>query len=366
VPSKRHDQESGNRKRVSLVLTVKDEAASLPELLASLERQRRWPDEIVIVDGGSRDGTVALLERWRERLPLRIILAPGSTIAEGRNRAIAEATGEIVAVTDGGVVLEPDWLERLVAPFDEDEPPDVVSGFFVADPRTPVELALAVATLPDADEIDPARFLPSSRSVAFRRSLFLAGLRYPEWLDYCEDVVFDLRLRRAGARFRFVPQATVRYRPRRSLRAFALQYFRYARGDGKAGLFAARHAVRYATYWVFVPLVLRSRRWWLLLLAALGAAAYLRRPYRRLWRRRTAYPPSWVVRAMLLVPLVRAIGDFAKQAGYPVGLLWRWRRYGLRRTWRSIPEHVPPPPEARAGRTPQPTASPAGEIPADA
>ena len=345
---------------------MKNEAPSLPDLLASLARQTRQPDEIVVVDGGSQDGTVALLECWRDRLPLRIIVMPGATIAEGRNRAIAEARGEIVAVTDGGVVLEPDWLERLVAPFEGDEAPDVVSGFFVADPRSPVELALAVTTLPDAGEIDPARFLPSSRSVAFRRSLFLAGLRYPEWLDYCEDVVFDLRLQRAGARFRFEPRAIVRYRPRPTLTAFALQYFRYARGDGKAGLFAARHAVRFATYCVFLPLVVWLRRWWLFMLAGLGADAYLRRPYRRLWRRRADFPLGWTARAAVLIPLVRLIGDGAKLAGYPVGLLWRARRYGLRRTWRSIPERVPLPPAVRTGRTPQPTASRDGGTPADA
>lgn len=345
------NQGTGSQLRVSVVLTVKDEAASLPDLLASLESQTRPADEIVVVDGGSCDASVAIMRSWQGRLPLHVIEAPGATIAEGRNLALAAATGDIVAVTDGGVRLDPTWLERLVAPFTEPDPPDVVSGFFIGDPRSPTELALVVTTLPDADEIDAGRFLPSSRSVAFRRSVFIAGIRYPEWLDYCEDVVFDLRLRRAAARFRFQPSALVYYRPRPSLRAFALQYFRYARGDGKAGLFAARHAIRYATYWIVLPLVALHRHWSLLTLAFLGAVVYLRRPYRRLWRRHDAYPRAWVVRAALLVPVVRVIGDIAKQVGYPVGLVWRWRRYGFRRTWRSIPEPVPPLPTVRGEET---------------
>ena len=350
--------------RVSIVMTVKNEATTLPELLDSLIGETRRPDEVIVVDGGSDDGTVEVLDRWHDRLPLRVISLPGATIAEGRNAGLAAATGDIVAVTDGGVVLQPDWLERLVAPFEEPDAPDVVAGFFVADPRTAVELAIGVTTLPDAEEIEPRRFLPSSRSVAFRRSLFVAGIRYPAWLDYCEDVIFDLRLQRAGARFRFEPRALVRYRPRPSLAAFALQYFRYARGDGKAGLFAARHLIRYATYLGFLPLVAWRRRWWLVALAFGGAAWYLRRPYRRLWRQRQHYPRHWVVRAALLIPLVRLIGDLAKQAGYPVGLAWRCRRYGIRRTWQSIPESMPPAmPDAG---TLLPTTRPAGESLADA
>ncbi len=349
--------------RVSVVLTVKDEADSLPALLASLERQTRPPDEVIIVDGGSRDATLSILRSWTARLPLSIVEAPGASIAEGRNLGLSLAHGEIVAVTDGGVVLDPAWLAQLVGPFEETDAPDVVSGFFVPDACSTVELTLAVTTLPQLDEIVPERFLPSSRSVAFQRSWFDAGIRYPAWLDYCEDVVFDLRLRRAGARFRFEPGALVTYRPRTSLRAFALQYFRYARGDGKAGLFTARHAVRYATYFGLVPLVAMVRQRWLVTVASLAAARYLWRPYRRLWRMRRRYPGRWVAGASVLVPLVRLIGDVAKMLGYPFGVWWRLRRYGVRASWRTIPETPSSPPSPVAKGTPRPRVQPGAGSP---
>ncbi|MBX6755033.1 MAG: glycosyltransferase family 2 protein, partial [Thermorudis peleae] len=118
LPLSRSRPVLGNdRPRVSLVLTVKNEAATLPALLASIADQTVPPDEVVIVDGGSTDDTLAILERWRDRLPLVIDVFPGASISQGRNRALALARGDIVAVTDGGVVLAPDWLERLVAPF---------------------------------------------------------------------------------------------------------------------------------------------------------------------------------------------------------------------------------------------------------
>ena len=53
-------------------------------------------------------------------------------------------------------------------------------------------LLASTTTLPDQTDIDPARFLPSSRSVAFRREVFDRTGGYPEWLDYCEDLLFDM------------------------------------------------------------------------------------------------------------------------------------------------------------------------------
>ena len=196
---------------------------------------------------------------------------------------------------------------------------------------------MGATVLPAPADVDPATFLPSSRSVAFRRAAWERAGGYPEWLDYCEDVVFDLRLRESGAAFAFAPDAVAYFRPRGSWRAFWRQYYRYARGDGKAGLFARRHAIRYATYGALAWFLARGRRrsllWPLFLLAGLG---YVRRPYARLARWLPQLTPAQRLAAIIAVPLIRLVGDGAKMVGYPVGLAWRWRRYGWRRDWRAI------------------------------
>src|SRR5438309_1209372 len=109
--------QSGERQasQVSLVITVLNEVDSLPELLDSIAAQTRSPDEIVVVDGGSTDGTVAALQRWTSAHPrARILSAPGANIAIGRNLAIAHARGDVIAVTDAGVRLAPNWLASLL------------------------------------------------------------------------------------------------------------------------------------------------------------------------------------------------------------------------------------------------------------
>ncbi|HEX5166118.1 MAG TPA: glycosyltransferase [Thermomicrobiales bacterium] len=318
------------RPAVSLVATVYNEAKTIDEWLAALLAQTRQPDEIVIVDGGSDDATVANIEALQRAssVPIHLSVAPGANISEGRNLAIARATGRLIAVTDAGTLADPRWLERLIAPLAAGEA-DVASGFFVPRLTTGWERALAAATLPDLGDIDPDRFLPSSRSVAFRREWFDAGLRYPEWLDYCEDLVWDLAMQRAGARFRFAPDAIVTFVVRRSPAAFALQYARYARGDGKAGLFARRHALRYVTY-AGLALVLRRRSVPLVSLACLLGGAYVSRPVKRLRERdrQSAVEARETLKALPLVVASRGLGDVAKMVGYPAGLFWRWRRFG--------------------------------------
>jgi len=316
--------------RVSVIATVKNEAQTIRRLLDSLAAQTRPPDEVIIVDGGSTDGTVEVLEKYAAQsdLPLKVLVRPGTNISQGRNAAIAEATGEIIASTDAGVKLSTNWLEELVKPFEEDEELEVVSGFFLPDPETVFETALGATALPVLADIRPEKFLPSSRSVAFRKGAWEQVGGYPEWLDYCEDLIFDFKLRERGP-FAFAPQAIAYFRPRKNLRSFFKQYYRYARGDGKADLWRVRHAIRYVTYLVAVPTIFilglwRAPLWWLLYLV--GGAIMFRTPYKRLWPMIRSYSLADKIQAVLWVPIIRVTGDVAKMIGYPVGVLWRLRR----------------------------------------
>lgn len=325
---------------VSVIATVYQEIGSIDRLLHSLAGQTLRPSEVIVVDGGSTDGTLERLQAvaggqaadlaWPADIRLRVHAAPGANISRGRNLALNLAGAPWVAATDAGVALEPTWLERLVAPASQGAA--WVGGFFASAPESDFELALGAVTLPLADDIDPGSFLPSSRSVAFRREDALAIGGYPEWLDYCEDLIFDLRLIQRVGRPAFAPSACVRFRPRPGWRAFWTQYYRYARGDGKAGLWAGRHAIRYATYLLAIPALLGSMvRGTPLpavvsaLILAAGLASMIRRPFGRLRRSWGELDRSRRLHALALLLPLRLWGDLAKMAGYPVGLWWRRR-----------------------------------------
>jgi len=326
--------------RISIITTVKNEGESIRCLLDSLAAQTRAPDEVMVCDGGSADGTLSAL-RAETRLPLKVIVRPGANISQGRNAAIAEATGDVIACTDAGVVLAPEWLQELVAPFEKTSEVvktqvRVVAGFFLPDPHTAFEVAMGATVLPQMDEVRPETFMPSSRSVAFRKEAWRAVGGYPEWLDYCEDLVFDFALRKLGP-FVFAPKAIAHFRPRGSLGAFFRQYYQYARGDGKADLFRRRHAIRYVTYLVAVPAIallgaLFSPWWWTLYV--IGTAAYTRTPYRRLVKMWGQLSTVEKIQAAWLVPVIRVTGDIAKMVGYPAGVMWRIKNQAAGRPMR--------------------------------
>jgi cellulose synthase/poly-beta-1,6-N-acetylglucosamine synthase-like glycosyltransferase len=269
------------------------------------------------------------------------LIEPGCNISRGRNAAIAAAHGPVVACTDAGVRLEPSWLANLLQPFENNEAPEpapiVACGFFLPEATTVFETTLGATTLPVLADVNPERFLPSSRSVAFLKTAWEAVGGYPEWLDYCEDLIFDFRLQARGYRFVFVPTALVRFRPRSSLRAFFNQYYRYARGDGKTDLWREKHAVRYLTYLVALPtllwlIVTRGLLWGVPLV--LGGALMFFTPYKRLLPAIGSLGVVDRLRAILLVPIIRVTGDIAKMLGYPVGVYWRWRHRHDIPNWR--------------------------------
>src|SRR6185369_9657932 len=122
--------------KVTLIVTVKNEARTLASLFESIESQTRLPDEVVISDGGSIDGSLKLLRNWKPGFPVHILQKIGNR-SIGRNAAIDAATFPIIAIADAGCVLDKDWLKELLRPFAQGA--DVVAGYYQARAHTSFE-----------------------------------------------------------------------------------------------------------------------------------------------------------------------------------------------------------------------------------
>jgi glycosyltransferase involved in cell wall biosynthesis len=311
---------------VSLIMTVLNEEGSMMRVLDSISSQSALPSEIVIVDGGSSDTTVQIIENWARTAPCSVIarVRQGANISQGRNLAIDAATQDFIAVTDAGTILDRTWLEAIWKPLASGA--DVSSGFFRPAGDSFFSKLLADVTVPAFKEVRPDTFLPSSRSVAFRKQAWKDVGGYPEWLDYCEDLLFGMALRARGFSFVFAPDAEVAWAGRSSAGAFAKQYYRYSRGDGKASLWFKRHALRYGAYgFLLIALARRSR--WGIIGAACVHLAYQSKFLRRVYTRRRNDTLECQVGSLILTLPIVLTGDMAKMTGYPVGVASRWRHH---------------------------------------
>ena len=189
----------------SVCTTVYNEADNVREFLTSLLSQSLPPDEIIIVDGGSTDGTFDL-QIANEHGCIRLIQDPTcnlkyipSPIAHGRNIAIEKAQGQIIAVTDAGCRVNPLWLEEIVRPFQDIDPSiEVVGGWYEPWVETPFERCAATVSFTVTKRAIAQNRFPS-RSIAFRKSLWERVHGYPELSYAAEDSLFNERWKQSGA-----------------------------------------------------------------------------------------------------------------------------------------------------------------------
>lgn len=222
-----------NTYKVSLIFTVKNEEKSIKSLLDSILNQTKMPDEIIIVDGGSTDKTIEIIEKYYDLLPINLIIKNGVNIAKGRNIAIKNAKYPIIAVTDAGCKLDNYWFEGIIKPF-HDDTVDIVSGKYIGTGGSIFQKVISYLLITDFNKVNENSFNPSSRSIAFRKSAWKDISGYPEWLDYAEDTYFDKKLRENGKKFYLNKKAIVYWEMRKTFRKLYRQYFNYAKYEAIA------------------------------------------------------------------------------------------------------------------------------------
>jgi len=227
---------------VSVAVTVLNERDDIDALVESLMRQTLAPAEVIIVDGGSTDGTWERLEVARSKYPTLIPIRDESCslqrsagpIARGRNVGIAAASSDVVACADAGCTYHPDWLANLTAPiFAGDSEYSVGGSYIDATKSTVWDVASApffgVKLNPDA----PTKSC-TARSMAFRKELWQRAGGFPETVFLGEDTAFDSKVRKLVTPA-FAERAKASYQPRHTFRSALRQMIGYAVTDGVVG-----------------------------------------------------------------------------------------------------------------------------------
>ncbi|HKS10607.1 MAG TPA: glycosyltransferase [Pyrinomonadaceae bacterium] len=315
--------------KVSVIVPVRDEEQSIRELLDSLLKQTRPPDEIVITDGGSVDATPQIIEEYiQQGAPVRLIRAGAALPGRGRNLGAAAAAYEWLAFTDAGIRLENNWLETLVARAAQDASVDIVYGSWEPVTDTFFKECAAIAYVPPPSPRDGIvarpRFIAST---LLKREAWEKVGGFPEDLRSAEDLLFMDRLEAAGYRAVFEPRAQVHWNLRPTLGTTFKRFLVYSRNNIRAGLWRQWQATilfRYTMLILLLVLALFVGPWWVLVPVGAWLLMLIARAAVSIRRNRDCYPASFfhnVLRGVLIVPLL-AVLDVAAIVGSVQWLLF--------------------------------------------
>ena len=211
-------------------------------LLDAIRSQEISVLEVIIVDTGSTDGTMEIVDRYQQQfsdLRLGRLLHPGAGIAEALNRGIAAAEGEIIVRLDGHSRPLPDYVGRLLDAL-RDTGAAVVGGVWDIAPGGPTRIAGAIAhavahPLGAGDAAYRTARTSGGRRAevdtvpfgCFRKTTWEALGGFDERLLANEDYEFNYRARSGGSAVVLDPDIQCTYFARSTLADLASQYFRY-------------------------------------------------------------------------------------------------------------------------------------------
>lgn len=224
--------------KVSVVLTTLNEGKNLRHLLDSLVHQENL-HEVVLVDAGSQDDTLAIAESYRRRFSRFTVVRQPSRRGEGRNVGAGKATGDLLAFIDGDCIANAFWLRRVARAWGG-QPMRVVAG------KTDLTGYWAFTKLHRVEL--PHRGQDAtwpSCNLAYPRALFerLGGFD-PRFVT-AEDIDLNLRAIEAGADIVHEPDAIVYAKARDSITGFLRQA--YWNGYGRKQL-TAKHGRLWSQY----------------------------------------------------------------------------------------------------------------------
>lgn len=297
--------------KTSFIATVFNEEKDIEDFIKSILTQSKKPDEIIIVDAFSSDRTLEILQKYKQ---LKLYRRKGNR-SKGRNLAITKASGDVIIASDAGCVLDRDFIKKIIAPFNTNTT-DIVSGYYYPITNSIFEKSLAAYTCTMPDKIDKKFFLPSSRSIAFRKRIWKSIGGYPEYLDTCEDLMFASKLRKAGHKFVFQKSAFVNWRQQSNIVSAFKQFFNYAKGDGQALYFRPTTPlifIRYIIGIVLLFIAIRFENKYFLLFLEVGVLIYIA------WSVKKNYKYVKSPLALIYLPVLQFASDIAVLFGMSFG-----------------------------------------------
>lgn len=247
---------------VSIMMPARNVAPVITDTIASIQQQTYPHWELVFVDDGSTDATVAVVSALAQLDPrIKVYPLPHGGRGRARNACIDRMTGEFVAVCDADDISFPERFEKQVRYLQDHPEIGAVGAHWIPFSTPKPQLGGAVrrfpitpASLRDAFARRKMRF--HNATVMLRRRLYSEHGGYNVELRRAQDYEFFSRLSRRGVDFASLDEPLLFYRQEASVPSLAYflengMYMAYADRllDGEKRPFAAFAATAAGRFW---------------------------------------------------------------------------------------------------------------------
>ena len=229
---------SANHPIISIITPTYNRADELKCLYRSLKQQSIDLEiiEFIISDDGSTDSTKTMVENWikESEISVKFITQKNQGPGSARNQGMKVALGDLFLFIDSDCEAHPDWIKTIYEEYQQNKfdafggPDAAKDDFSVLQKSIDFSMTSFFTTggMRGHSEDMLAKFFPRTHNMGIKRSIYdqvggFGGLRHGQ------DIEFSNRIRKSGARIKFLINAIVYHRRRTSLKQFFKQVFNW-------------------------------------------------------------------------------------------------------------------------------------------
>jgi len=218
--------------KYSIIVAVFNRPDEMEELLASLARQLYTDFEVVVVEDGSTNTSMAVCEKWSAALNISYYFKENGGPGPARNYGCEHANGEVFIFLDSDCTVPEDWLKNVeqgmsAGALDAFGGPDREHPDFTS---TQKAISYAMTSFLTTGGIRGSKvrtggsFHPRSFNMGIKRSVYDVTLGFAP-MRFGEDIDLSIRMIKAGKNVGLLPEAWVYHKRRTDLRKFYRQVF---------------------------------------------------------------------------------------------------------------------------------------------
>ncbi len=197
--------DAGNFPFISIITPTLNSEGVISNALESVSSQKGVSFEHIVIDGGSRDGTISVITKYCKQYPIRWISEKDDGIPSAMNKGFAMATGEIFAWLDADNRFEPGIFEVVANIFKADDEVDIVYGNIKIVGRNQISQYTPPSNISfRLSLIKTTGGIPPQPGVFFRKRVFVAARGFDPKYKIAIDADFWMRVLKANPKIKYL------------------------------------------------------------------------------------------------------------------------------------------------------------------